>query len=111
MRILIDECVDPRVKRLFADEVKTVHEMGWDNLKDGPLLRLAQDRFDVFLTLDRNLEYQQNFRKFSLGFVVVQVPKNQISFFEQIRAELRTAVSAVSPGEVAHIAVKSERPD
>ena len=39
MRILIDECVDPRVKRLFDHEVKTVHEMGWDSLKDGVLLQ------------------------------------------------------------------------
>jgi predicted nuclease of predicted toxin-antitoxin system len=111
MRILIDECVDPRVKRLFDDEVKTVHQMGWDTLKDGRLFQLAQERFDVFLTIDRNLEHQQNLKKFSLGFVVVQVPKNQLRFFEQIRDELRTAVSAINPGEVVHIAVKSERPD
>jgi hypothetical protein len=42
--------------------------MGWDTLKDGVLLQLAQERFDVFLTIDRSLEYQQNLRKFSLGF-------------------------------------------
>jgi hypothetical protein len=109
MRILIDECVDPRVRRLFDHEVKTVHEMGWDTLKDGVLLQLAQERFDVFLTIDRSLEYQQNLGMFSLGFVVVQVPKNQISFFEQIRLELRAAVSAVNPGEVIHIAGKIGR--
>jgi hypothetical protein len=39
--------------------------MGWDTLEDGVLLQLAQERFDVFLTIDRNLEYQQNLRKFS----------------------------------------------
>ena len=48
MRVLIDECVDPRVKLLFADhEAETVHEKGWDALEDGPLLKLAQEQFDV----------------------------------------------------------------
>ena len=43
MRILIDECVDPRVKPLFGDHsVATVHEQGWDSLEDGPLLTVAQ---------------------------------------------------------------------
>jgi predicted nuclease of predicted toxin-antitoxin system len=42
MRILVDECVDPRVKRLFADhETATVHEKRWDTLDDGSLLAVA----------------------------------------------------------------------
>jgi predicted nuclease of predicted toxin-antitoxin system len=53
MRVLIDECVDPRVKLLFSDhEVSTVHERGWDTFEDGPLLAIAQKDFDVLLTID-----------------------------------------------------------
>lgn len=63
MRILIDECVDPRVKKLFNDHtVKTVHDMGWDRLTDGALLTSAQGLFDVLLTIDRGLEFQQNLK-------------------------------------------------
>jgi hypothetical protein len=48
MRVLIDECVDPRVKLLFTDhQVATVHEQDWDALEDGPLLTVAQKDFDV----------------------------------------------------------------
>jgi len=55
MRVLIDECVDPRVKRLLrGQEVATVHEQGWDTLEDRPLLTLAQQEFDVLLTLDNS---------------------------------------------------------
>jgi predicted nuclease of predicted toxin-antitoxin system len=46
MRILIDECVDPRIKRLLdGHEATTVHDHGWDSLEDGPLLAVAQNRF------------------------------------------------------------------
>ena len=48
MRVLIDECVDPRVKLLFGGhKAATVHEQAWDTLEDGPLLTLAQREFDV----------------------------------------------------------------
>ena len=85
MRILIDECVDPRVKTLFpGHDVKTVHEMGWDRLADGPLLKLSERGFDVLFTIDRNLEYQQNFTKLAIGIVAclsddVQMPRPLIA--------------------------------
>src|SRR5215472_2078009 len=91
MRILIDECVDPRIKQLFVDhEVATVHELGWDALEDGPLLTVAQKEFDVLMTIDGNLEHQQNLAKFEIGAVVVHVSKNQLP---QYRALQRTALS------------------
>jgi predicted nuclease of predicted toxin-antitoxin system len=75
MRVLIDECVDPRVKQLFpGHEVKTVHEMGWDRLADGPLLASAQELFDVLFTIDRGLEFQQNLKKLKLGVVLALIP-------------------------------------
>ena len=59
MRILIDECVDPRVKLLFGDlEAATVHEQGWDAHEDGPLLTAAQQTFDVPVTIDGGIEHQ-----------------------------------------------------
>lgn len=62
MRVLFDECV-PRALRteLPGHEVKTVAEAGWAGAKNGTLLQLATKDFDVLLTVDRNLEYQQNF--------------------------------------------------
>jgi len=104
MRILIDECVDPRVKALFAGhEAKTVHEMGWDQLKDGPLLRLAEQSFDVFITLDRNLEYQQNLSKLLLGVIVVRVPKNQMPYYIAAKVDLLAAIAQVQRGQVVHV--------
>ena len=56
MRILLDECIDRRLGRRFIDhEVKTVPQMGWAGTLDGDLLPLVAAKFDVFITVDRNL--------------------------------------------------------
>ena len=104
MRILIDECVDPRVKALFQDhEVSTVHEQGWDALEDGPLLSAAQKEFDVLVTIDTGLEHQQNLAKFQIGVVVVHVPKNQVVHYRMLRAELLLAIEKARPGLAVHV--------
>lgn len=103
MCVLIDEWLDPRVKTLFSGhDVKTVHDLGWDQLPDGPLLQMAQQVFDVFVTIDRNLEHQQNLRKLALGVVVVEVPKNQLRCYQAVMAELLAAVEVIQPGQVLH---------
>lgn len=104
MRVLIDECVDPRVKTLLSDhQPATVYDEGWGALEDGPLLAAAQEKFDVLVTIDRNLEFQQNLAKFRIGVVVVRVPKNQLSHYQAIKRELILAAEQVRPGEVIHV--------
>jgi predicted nuclease of predicted toxin-antitoxin system len=72
MRILLDECVNPRVKEAFPDhEAKTVREMGWCGSTNGKLMSLGQQSFDAFVTVDQNLEHQQNLAKLTIGIVVV----------------------------------------
>jgi hypothetical protein len=70
MRILLDECVPRRLKHELGDhEVRTVTEMGWAGMKNGALLQLAAESFDVLLTTDRNLAFQQNTATLCLGVV------------------------------------------
>jgi hypothetical protein len=80
MRVLLDECV-PRGLRadLPEHEVTTVAEAGWAGVKNGELLQLAAGRFDVFLTVDRNLEYQQTFTHLTIAVVVVHAASNDIA--------------------------------
>jgi predicted nuclease of predicted toxin-antitoxin system len=111
MRILIDECVDPRVKRLLVDEPSaTVHEQGWDALEDGPLLERAEKEFDVLVTIDGSLEYQQNLAKYRIGVVVVHVPKNQLPYYRGIQQQLLAAVRAVRAGEAIHVGARAGSP-
>ena len=104
MRVLIDECVDPRVKLLLGDQkVSTVHEQAWDTLEDGPLLAIAQNEFDVLVTIDAGIEFQQNFSKFQIGLIVVHVPKNQLVHYRVIQKQLLAAIENARPGEVLHV--------
>ncbi len=62
MRILIDECLDWRLGRaLTGHDCVSAQKMGWGGIKNGKLLALAQEEFDVFLTADRNLSFQHPF--------------------------------------------------
>ena len=104
MRVLLDECVNPRVKDAFPQhEVQTVKGMGWGGITNGKLMALAQQSFDVFVTVDQNLEYQQNLAKLTLGLVVVAVPDNNIKYFRPIFSDLLKAVESVGSGQVIHI--------
>ncbi|MEQ1946319.1 MAG: DUF5615 family PIN-like protein [Bryobacteraceae bacterium] len=104
MRVLIDECVDPRVKSLLVDhEPVTVREKGWSSLADGLLLSAAAQEFDVLLTIDRKMRFQQNLKKIQLGIVVVRVPKNQIGFYREIAEEMTAAVHQVRWVEVIEV--------
>ncbi len=104
MRILIDECVHIGVKRAFSGHlVKTVAEIGWRSSKDGPLLTKAQDQFDVFVTIDRNLERQQNLAKRKMGIVIVRVPSDEIGYYEPLFEQLKAAAEKVGAGQVIYV--------
>ncbi len=78
MRILLDECLPRRLKRdLVGHETKTVPEMGWAGKTNGALLTVAQVDFDVFLTVDRNLSFQQDINKFNIAVVVLVAKSNK----------------------------------
>ncbi|MBS1486823.1 MAG: DUF5615 family PIN-like protein [Bacteroidetes bacterium] len=72
MKILLDECVTKHLKRhLVNHEVFTVREMKWGGIKNGKLMALcAENNFDILLTIDKNIQYQQNLDKFSISIVV-----------------------------------------
>ena len=60
MRVLLDECVDWRLSRdVIGYDVKTARQMGWATIKNGELLALAAQQFDVFVTVDRNLSFHR----------------------------------------------------
>ena len=104
MRILLDECVNARVKTAFpGHSVRTVAEMGWRGVEDEALLAQAQDSFDVFMTIDRRIELQQDLSKLKLGIVIARVPNNQISSYRPIFASLLNAAIMVDPGNVIHV--------
>ena len=76
MKILLDECTPHVLKKLLTGfEIKTVQDQGWSGITNGALLRLAEGQFDVLITSDQNLKYQQNLAEGQLA--IVQLPTNQ----------------------------------
>ncbi len=104
MRVLLDECV-PRglLAELPGHEVKTVAEAGWAGVKNGALLQLAASHFDVLLTVDRNLEYQQSFSALAIAVIVVDVPSNDIDVLRPFMPAVLNALPNVKPGTVTHV--------
>ena len=104
MRVLLDECLPRKLKHdVRADFVKTVPEMGWASIEKGALLRLAESEFDVFLTRDRNLEYQQNLGTFDLAVVVMVAPTNDIEDLRPLMDTVNEAIQIIKPAQVRYV--------
>ena len=105
MRVLLDENVDRSLRSQFdaGMEVLTVDECGWKGKKNGDLLRAAQVEFDVLVTMDRNLEYQQNLKAFALGFVVIRAKSNSYYDVMPLMPKVNAAVKTLKFGNVVHV--------
>ncbi len=72
MRLLLDESVSARLRRSLTDHsVRTVVAAGWSGFKNGKLLALAAADFDAFVTVDKNLAFQQNLATLPIALVVL----------------------------------------
>lgn len=104
MKVLLDECVPRRLKRLIiGHEVTTVPEMGWASIKNGRLLRLAELSFEVFVTLDQNLEYQQNLDSYQIAIVVLVAKTNQFKKLRLLVPSLLETLESAKAGGMVHI--------
>lgn len=102
MRILLDECIDRRLARDLPDlYVRTVPQMGWAGIKNGELMRYAESGFDVFITVDRNLSYQQNVPKYEIALIVLRVVSNRWSDLSPFAAQIIELVPNCRPGSVS----------
>jgi hypothetical protein len=80
MRILLDECMPARLRRdLPAHEVQTLPQAGWAGIQNGNLLKLISDsgKFDIFLTMDKNLPHEQKVKDLLFAVVVLRAKSNR----------------------------------
>ena len=98
-RVLLDECVDRGLATEVTEhDVKTVPEAGWASLKNGELLTQAQAEFDVFVTTDRNLMFQQNLPKFDIAVIVLCAKTNRLRDLLTLVPKLAEAIPSAKPG-------------
>lgn len=104
MRLLLDESLPRGLKGHFSEhDVATVPEMGWAGLPNGELLRRAEQEFDVFVTADQNLEYQQHLLGFKLGVVVLCAVRTRIQDLLPLIPDAAEALRTVRAGEVRRV--------
>jgi hypothetical protein len=104
MNVLLDECLPRKLKYdLPGHSVSTVPEMGWAGTKNGALLRLAETAFEVFITVDQNVEYQQNLRSTVLGIVVLVASTNRLEALRPLMPKVVMMLSTIQPGDLIHI--------
>lgn len=98
MRLLLDESVPVKLRRsLPGHDVRTVVEMGWSGVKNGKLLALAADQFDAFITVDKNLPYQQNLAALPVAVLVLDGLSNELHALLPLVPGLEKALSALKP--------------
>lgn len=104
IRILLDECLPKKLKRELQDyTVATVQEMGWAGKKNGELMRVARGHFDVFLTADQNLQYQQNLAYAAVGVIVLVAPNNRIEMLKPLIPKVDVVLTSIKAGDVVSI--------
>ena len=104
MRVLLDECVDWRLSRsIVGHEVKTARQMGWATIKNGELLALAAAEFDVFVTVDRNLSFQQHLTDFDIAVIVLRARSNRLAALVPLVPDLQEAIPRAPRGGVTHL--------
>ncbi|MFN8485982.1 MAG: hypothetical protein U0350_00240 [Caldilineaceae bacterium] len=97
MKILIDESLPRYTLQIVQGyEAYTVQYMGWSGIKNGELLSHAEGQFDVFLTADKNLRYQQNLVGRTLALIIF--PSNKLSVVKQLELSLKQALQTTTPG-------------
>jgi predicted nuclease of predicted toxin-antitoxin system len=107
-RVLFDENLPRQLRRNLAEFfIRTVQEEGWGSFKNGQLLRRAESTFQVLVTADRRMKYQQNLASFSIGVVVVKTPRLRLHTLLTVIDELRTAIRNVNPGELIVVEIES----
>jgi len=89
MRILLDESLHRSLGgELTGHSVKTVAEMGWSAVENGELLRRAAAHFDVFLTADQNLQFQQNLDALPISVIALAARTNRLEDLQPLIPDL-----------------------
>jgi hypothetical protein len=102
--VLLDECVPRSLCRELPEwTVHTVRGIGWESKLDGELLRAANAEYDVLITVDRRLVFQQNLSGLRLAIIVLVAYRNSLRFLQPLVPEIKRVLNAIQPGEVAVI--------
>lgn len=102
MRILLDECVPwPMHKLLAGHECIIAQKCGWGGIKNGELLHRAESQFELFITADQNMHYQQNLAGFRIA--ILELSTNDLRRIQAAATLIRSTIDAAQPGQFQHL--------
>ena len=108
MRLLLDECLPRKLKGgLLGHDVKTVPEMGWAGVENGDLLPLIEPQFEVFITIDGNMRYQQNMKGRSFALILLKARDNTIEVLLPLMPQVLAALPSIKPEQIVKIAAQT----
>ncbi len=109
MRILLDHCLNWRLKRLLPGHtVQATFELGWDKFSNGRLLTLAAPQFDVFVTVDKGIRYQQNLAGRDIAVITLRGRNNRIETHAPLMPQVLALLPTVQPGQVYFVEAPAE---
>ena len=104
MRILLDESLPRKLRlELPGHDAQTVQKRGWSGLKNGALLREASQEFEVLVTGDQNLEFQQNLTTLPIAVIVMVAINNRIETLRPLIPDVLEALRTIQPGQLVRI--------
>ena len=104
MRILLDEDLPRRLcALLIGHEATTVPQSGWAGIKNGKLLALAGTRFDIFLTMDQNLEFQQNLKTLPITVLVIEAVSNRMEHLTPLVPNILREINHIPPKSMRRV--------
>lgn len=104
MRLLLDECAPRRLRRDFTGHtVSTVEEARLKGFKNGQLLRAAAGNFDVIITVDQNLTYQQNLSSFDISVLILVAKSNRYQDLKAIMPKALHSLREIKPDEIVGV--------
>jgi len=108
MRLLIDECLPRKVKFLFAEgghECETVRDAGFGGKENGELLALADQSFEVLITIDKNIRYQQNVTRRNIAILVIRPASTDLDDIRPHVADALAALKSIKPGQIVEVGI------
>ena len=102
MNILLDKNIPRYLKRVLKDySVATVQELGLSGTKNGALLSLIEERFDVFIAADKNLKYQQNLE--GRNVAILELYSNRLPAIKRVEPAILDALNTIQPGSYVEV--------
>ncbi|MGB7848663.1 MAG: DUF5615 family PIN-like protein [Candidatus Acidiferrum sp.] len=108
MRLLTDECVPRKVKFLFAvrgHECETARDAGFSGKENGEVLALAEERFDVLITIDKNIRYQQNMMGRNIAVLIIRSASNDLDDIRPHVPDALVALQSIKPCQMVEVGI------